>query len=117
MDPLASTPPAVVPGEHIDGFLGPVPGGVPIWHFQDDAVTGRVFVDTAGPMGQIMPVVIQTQYQPTRYLPGIDGPPPIGNFSKDLAFELYTIPEPGACAMLVACLIGAGAWRRNGLAT
>ena len=117
MDPLASTAPAVVPGEHISGFLGPVPGGIPVWQFQDDAVTGRVFVDTAGPMGQIMPVVVQTMYQPTRYLPGADGPPPIGNFSKDLAFELYTVPEPGMCAMLVASLIAVVAWRRNGLAT
>ena len=41
MDPLASTAPAVVPGEHIDGFFGPVPGGTPVWHFQDDAVTGH----------------------------------------------------------------------------
>jgi hypothetical protein len=118
-DPLASTPPAVAPGEHLDGTL-PGPGGVgtPIWHFQDDAVTGIVSVDhLSTPMGQIMPVVIQDNYQPTRYLPDVDGPPPIGNFSKDLAFELYTVPEPGACAMLVASLIGVIAWRRNGLAT
>jgi hypothetical protein len=117
MNPLASQAPAVVPGEHIDGFLGPVPGGIPIWHFQDDAVTGRVFVDTAGPMGQIMPVIFQTNYQPRNYLAGADGPPPIAQFSKDLAFELYTVPEPGTCAMLAAVLIGAVAWRRNGLAT
>src|SRR5262245_12077746 len=32
-DPLASTAPAVVPGEHIDGFLPPVGGGS-VWHFQ-----------------------------------------------------------------------------------
>lgn len=103
MDPLASTAPAVVPGEHIDGFLGPAPGGTPIWHFQDDAVTGRVIVDhLSTPMGGIMPLVTQTGYQPTRYLPFADGPPQIGNFSKDLAFELYTtIPEPATCMLMI----------------
>jgi hypothetical protein len=104
-NPLASTAPAVVPGEHIDGFLGPLPGGTPIWHFQDDAVTGQVFVDTAGPMGQIMPVIDQSGYQPTRYLPLADGPPAIGDFSKDLAFELYTVPEPATCVLLTASLL------------
>ena len=55
MDPLASTAPAVVPGEHIDGFLGPVPGGTPVWHFQDDAVTGRIVVNhLSTPTGQII---------------------------------------------------------------
>ena len=113
MNPLASVPPAVVPGERI---VGTVPGNpnVPIWHFQDNAVTGIVGVDTAGPMGQIMPVVVQDLYQPTHYLDFIDGPGPglipgqegIGRFSKDLAFELYTVPEPATCLLLV---IGLGA--------
>ena len=67
-DPLASTAPAVIPGEHIDGFIGPVPGGIPIWHFQDDAVTGIVTVDAAGPMGGFMPFITQTEFRPTRYL-------------------------------------------------
>ena len=69
MDPLASTAPAVVPGEHIDGFLGPVPGGTPVWHFQDDAVTGHIVVNhSSTPMGDIMPLIDQAGYQPTRYL-------------------------------------------------
>jgi hypothetical protein len=113
MNPLASTAPAVVPGEHIDGFLGPAPGGIPVWHFQDDAVTGRVFVDTAGPMGQIMPVILQTNYQPRNYLPGADGPPPIAQFSKDLAFELYTVPEPAACGLMLVAAVIAIAYRRQ----
>ena len=46
-------------------------------------------------MGQIMPLVDQAGYQPTRYLALADGPPGIGEFSKDLAFELYTRPRTG----------------------
>ncbi|HEX6961092.1 MAG TPA: PEP-CTERM sorting domain-containing protein, partial [Lacipirellula sp.] len=100
MNPLASTVPAVVPGEHIDGFLGPVPGGTPVWHFQDDAVTGHIVVNhLTTPMGSIMPIIDQAGYQPTRYLPLADGPRGIGEFSKDLAFELYTVPEPATCAL------------------
>jgi hypothetical protein len=111
VNPLASTPPAVTPGEHVDP-LSPILG-TPVWHFQDDAVTGRIFVDTAGPMGQIMPVIDQTLFQPTRYLPLADGPPPIAEFSKDLAFELYTVPEPATCALLLTGLAGALVVRRR----
>jgi len=111
---LASTAPAVVPGEHIDGFLGPPPGSTPVWHFQDDAVTGRIVVDhLSTSMGQIMPLVDQAGYQPTRYLGLADGPPGIGEFSKDLAFELYTVPEPATCALMLAGLAGAVALRRR----
>jgi hypothetical protein len=107
MDPLASTAPAVVPGEHIDGFLGPVPGGTPVWHFQDDAVTGQIVVNhLSTPMGQVMPIIDQAGYTPTRYLGLADGPPGIGEFSKDLAFELYTVPEPGTCALVAISIAG-----------
>ncbi len=114
MDPLASVPPAVVPGEHSPGV---VPGtGIPVWHFQDDAITGIVAVDTTlNPNGQIMPDVFQDPFtfNPTNYLDGIDGPAGpipgtgISQFSKDLAFELYTvIPEPATCMLM---LLGLGA--------
>ena len=94
---LASVAPNVVPGEHIDGFLGTVPGGTPVWHFQDDAVTGHVVIDhLSTPTGGIAPLVDQAGYQPTRYIGLVDGPPGIAEFSKDLAFELYTVPEPSA---------------------
>jgi hypothetical protein len=107
LNSLALTAPAVVPGEHIDGFLGPVPGGTPVWHFQDDAVTGHIVVNhLSTPMDNIMPIIDQAGYQPTRYLPLADGPPGIGEFSKDLAFELYTVPEPATCALV---LLGIGA--------
>jgi len=113
-NPQASTAPAVVPGEHIDGFLGPAPGGTPVWHFQDNAVTGRVRVDhLSTDMGAIMPLVEQGGFQPTRYLSLIDGPAGIGEFSKDLAFELYTVPEPATCALMVIGLAGAVAFRRR----
>jgi hypothetical protein len=111
-DPLASTAPAVVPGEHIDGFLGPAPGGVPIWHFQDDAVTGRVRIDTAGPMGGIMPVIVQDSFLPQRYT-NADGPQPIVEFSKDLAFELYKVPEPATCCFVLLGVAWVAATRRR----
>ena len=115
-DPLASTPPTVVPGEHLDGVIpGPGPVATPIWHFQDDAVTGRVVVNhLSTPMGQIMPIVEQGEFQPRNYITFQDGPPPIGEFSKDLAFELYTVPEPAAALLLIVALVNVAAFRRRG---
>ena len=61
-----------------------------------------------------MPLVDQAGYQPTRYLALADGPPGIGEFSKDLAFELYTIvPEPATCALLAIGLAGVSGLRRR----
>ena len=115
-NPLAS--PLVVPGERI---VGDLPGGEPIWHFQDNAVEGSVFVDTAGPNGAKMPVIDQADYQPTDYINGIDGPagiagtdfPGIGRFSKDLAFEIYTtVPEPTSIVMASLGLFAMIGWLR-----
>lgn len=113
-DPLASTPPLVNPGEHDQG---PTPGGMAIWHFQDDAVscwTEFEIDDSTGPCG-IEPR--QSEFSPEHYLDWVDGPGWMANggaadwdgisqYSKDLAFELYTIPEPGTMALLAigACL-------------
>jgi PEP-CTERM motif len=106
-DTLASTAPLVNPGETQVGTIGLPPGGVPIYHFQDDAVTGNVFVNTQlTPMGEIMPFVEQGGYQPRRYLGLADGPPIIAEFSKDLAFELYTVPEPATCVLIAIGLAG-----------
>ncbi len=99
---LAGTPP-IGPGEHIQGVLPSPDGvGIPIWHFQDDSVDGFVDVrfDPTDPMTRIMPEVVQDVGGPQHYLPPWDGPSIIANFSKDLAFELYTVPEP-ACVMLI----------------
>lgn len=95
--------PAVFPGENAQGPIN----GVPIWHFQDDAVTGNFRFDpnAPSPINLIQPL---GSMQPTRYIDGIDGPAGaipgaigIGGYSKDLAFAIYTvqIPEPASCLM------------------
>ncbi len=80
-----------------------------VWHFQDDAVTGDVIILLPQPSPQPQPInVTQAQYSPTHYLDDADGPGSIpgatggniGQFSKDLAFELYTIPEPATLGLL-----------------
>ncbi len=112
-NPLAS--PAVAPGEFIDGFLPTAGGDVPIWHFQDDAVSGVVGV-LVNPDMPIMPTVVQTGYQPENYQAPSDGPSLIATHSKDLAFELYTIPEPASAALALVALAGwgwSGRRRRN----
>jgi hypothetical protein len=121
LDPLASIPPAVSPGEHMESIPLPDINASPIWHFQDNAFTGQLLVDTMGPGGLEMPDVFQDPFGPTYYVNDIDGPGPIagtnwpgiGAFSKDLAFELYTIPEPGTATIF---LLGFAtmAFRRRG---
>jgi hypothetical protein len=108
-NPLASVPLAVVPGEHVQGVLpGPAGSTIPVWHFQDDAVMGnvRVVSTPTDPMSIIMPNVFQNGYQPTRYLVPWDGPPGIELLSKDLAFALFTIPEPSGLALAVIAAVG-----------
>jgi hypothetical protein len=106
--------PLVAPGENQQGnaALGP------IWHFQDNAVEGVVNVFTGvDPNGvEIVQAVDQPiqSFMPTHYLDNIDGPQGISAFSKDLAFELYTIvPEPTAGALLAAGLLGMVLVRRS----
>jgi hypothetical protein len=116
-DPLASSPPAVIPGER-----NQAPVGFPfdIWHFQDDAVSGHVDVlfDPLNPMSFIMPEIRQLEYDDQSYQPIVnglpaDGPSIIGQFSKDLAFELYTVPEPGGVLLIVLGTAAIGCWRRS----
>ena len=112
-NPLASA--AVLPGEAIAGQVAP---GTNVWHFQDDSVRGDVRVLMQQPGTPISPFIVQNNMVPQKYVDWADGPayanaayPPVSTFSKDLAFELYTvqIPEPaglsllatGAIAMLV----------------
>jgi hypothetical protein len=102
-DPLASTPLTgpVSPGEYIEGFVGPATASTPVWHFQDDAVQGAVGINLIGP--DLCDVDVgQDGWAPQRYIDDIDGPLPIGQYSKDLAFHLYTqeVPEPSTMALL-----------------
>ena len=107
-------------GEYQDGTIG----GVPIWHFQDDAVQGNVRISANAAMGIVMPDVFQDPMamMPTHYLDFIDGPANgfpgetgIGFHSKDLAFELYTysIPEPASMMLLGIGMFAACAVRRR----
>jgi hypothetical protein len=115
---------AVTPGENQQGNAA----FFPIWHFQDDAVSGRLdvntFINSAG-VEQISPNGV-VQHLPTFndefYIDNIDGPQAgilpgfqgISSFSKDLAFELYTVvPEPATCTLMVAGLFGAAFCHRR----
>ena len=123
-NPLASVPPAVVPGEHLDNpFVDPA-YPAPVYHFQDNSVTGEVIVDAR--QNPIMPEVAQREesMMPNYYLDGIDGFGPgmptgtdhggIGQFSKDLAFELFTIPEPTTFGLFALGLTAMLVRTRNG---
>jgi len=114
-DPLASTAPVVTPGEFIDGN---VPGTTtPIWHFQDDAVQGDLRFTPGAPAGQD---IVQLNETPENYVfvnsagvGPVDGPPGIEQHSKDLAFDLYTVPEPGTGVMLLFGALGLAIYRRH----
>jgi hypothetical protein len=107
-DFLASTAPAVVPGERNLGG-----GSVfnPVWHFQDDAVSGTVVgsVDAAQNVIQLD----EAGFAPQNYLDNLDGPQGISQFSKDLAFELYyRVPEPASVGMAML-MLGAVSLKRR----
>ena len=114
---LASVPPAppgVSPGE---GVIGALPSGGSVHHFQDDAVSGSVLITPGS--SSIMPIVQQTGFTPHNYIDGIDGPTGIAQFSKDLAFELYTVPEPASVllfslgALTLAATLARRRWLRS----
>lgn len=111
---LAST--AVSPGETVS--TNPA-DGASVWHFQDDAVQGDLRFAINPPQGTPNFGIVQNNMVPTNYVGGgVDGPGSnmpgaigIQNFSKDLAFNLYTlnppiVPEPTTCLLLVCGSIG-----------
>jgi len=95
-DPFASAPPSVTPGE---GVVGSVSPDGDVHHFQDDAVSGSIDVSTGL-------AVQQSGLTSHDYVAGPDGPDGIASFSKDLAFELYTVPEPGTAIELALGVAG-----------
>jgi hypothetical protein len=127
MDPYASVSPAVHPGEHLAGKVTTFAGlDLEVWHFQDDAVSGEMSMGLDLAYPDVNQLTWQEEYY--RYfwplcessmippITGIDGPPEIENFSKDLAFELWTgayldygdAPETDPCGVATAyCTINA----------
>ena len=106
-DPLASTRPNVIPGEDIQGWLDVgtpdfPEDDIPIWHFQDDAVSGGIdnvailndpaFPDVQVHMDQDHWVQNDPSLNDEHYVDYLDGPEGINQYSKDLAFELFTLP-------------------------
>jgi hypothetical protein len=87
-------------GEFIDGTIA----GQNVYHFQDDSVQG----DIRYTPGALAPNdIVQLNPLPQNYVfvnnngvGPIDGPMGIEQKSKDLAFSLYTVPEPAACLLL-----------------
>jgi hypothetical protein len=120
-NPLAS--PLVTPGDHLDNPIVDPAFPAPVWHFQDNSVEGFVSVDPINADDPLMPIVNQDVSGPRHYIDDVDGPGPgftvdgehggIGQFSKDLAFELYTIPEPGSAMLLLLGLAGIGCLSRS----
>jgi len=97
MNPYAS--PLVTPGEMIIGVVPPSPSGVPVWHFQDDAVQGQgapalyIMVDTNTDQIVFLQEPLGTNHCHEAFYTLEDGPIPIDTLSKDLAFRLYYRPE------------------------
>ena len=77
-------------------------------------MSGRVIVDI-DPTMPIMPRVIQPldTFHAENYQAPWDGPSLIATHSKDLAFELYTVPEPGTIALAALALFGAATTARR----
>jgi len=115
----------VMPGERRVGTLDPMgtpddpTDDIPIYHFQDNAVSGDVANIQDWPddpcllhMDQDHYVSTNPSLAPEHYVDGVDGPDGISEYSKDLAFALYT-PEPATLALVGLGAAGLAAVRRR----
>jgi hypothetical protein len=110
-NPQASAAPAVEHGEFVFGEVPSTPP-LPIWHFQGPATRGIGFMTSFA--DQCHADTNQVATVAEGYSQVRDGLPP-GAFDKDLAFELYTIPEPATVVFGFAALAAAWLWRLPGL--
>jgi len=118
-NPLAS--PVPVPGEFDERPITDPAYPTEVWHFQDDVVESEVTI-TLNSLVPNVPLVVQTDPIETFYVDGLDGPGPvpvppgghggISQFSKDLAFALYTVPEPSSVMLIMIGLVGLTGFRR-----
>jgi hypothetical protein len=112
---------AAKPGDTPDGaersLTAGIAGAPDLWHFEDNAVSGGVHIVPGTAAMPFMPQLVeQFNMVPENYIAPWDVPTQFHNqFSKDLAFELYTpVPEPACVALAglaIAVLVG---WRRRG---
>ena len=76
-------------------------GTFPVWHFGDDAVQG--FLNYTPPTSTQGGSVDEGDFVPLTYNPNktsTDGPAVVTGLSEDLAFQLYTTPEPAPLVLL-----------------
>ncbi len=76
-------------------------GTFPVWHYGDDAVQG--FLNYIPPSTTHGGSVDEGDFVPLTYNPSnttTDGPAIVTGLSEDLAFQLYTTPEPAPLALL-----------------